>query len=69
MALTEEARLDRVMKLKSQFFSHRPSVCIEGALSKTEVFKATESEPMIIRRAKARGGSGSRNTGAWHAGI
>ena len=53
MALTEEARLDRVMKLKSQFFSHRPSVCIEGALSKTEVFKATESEPMIIRRAKA----------------
>lgn len=53
MAITEKMRLDRVMQLKSQFFSHRPSVCIEGALSKTEVFKETESEPMIIRRAKA----------------
>ena len=53
MATTEKARLDRVKQLKSQFFSHRPSVCIEGALSKTEVFRETESEPMIIRRAKA----------------
>ena len=53
MVTTEKTRLDRVMKLKSQFFSHKPCVCIEGALSKTEVFKETESEPMIIRRAKA----------------
>ena len=53
MITTEKTRLNRVMKLKSQFFSHKPCVCIEGALSKTEIFKETESEPMIIRRAKA----------------
>ena len=53
MSLTKEARLERIGRLKSQFFSHRPGVCIEGALSKTRIFKATESEPMIIRRAVA----------------
>lgn len=45
MSLTKEARLERIGRLKSQFFSHRPGVCIEGALSKTRIFKATESEP------------------------
>ena len=34
-------------------FTHVPAVCLEGALSKTHVFKETEGEPMIVRRAKA----------------
>ena len=53
MSLTQEARLERIGRLKSQFFSHLPGVCIEGALSKTRIFRETESEPMIIRRARA----------------
>lgn len=52
MSLTKEARLERIMRLKKQFFSHKPSVCIEGALTATRVFQETESEPMVIRRAK-----------------
>lgn len=52
MAVTKKARLDRIMNLKKQFFSHKPSVCIEGALTATNVFKETESEPLVIRRAK-----------------
>ena len=43
----------RIDQLKKQFFTHVPAVCLEGALSKTHVFKETEGEPMIVRRAKA----------------
>ena len=43
----------RIEQLKKQFFTHVPAVCLEGALSKTHVFKETEGEPMIVRRAKA----------------
>ncbi len=53
MAVTKESRLERVKKLKQQFFTHAPSVCIEGAISKTRIFQETEDEPMIVRRAKA----------------
>ncbi len=53
MATTKEERLERVQRLKKQFFSHVPSVCIEGAISKTQVFKESEGDPMVIRRAKA----------------
>ena len=42
----------RIEQLKKQFFTHVPAVCLEGALSKTHVFKETEGEPMIVRRAK-----------------
>lgn len=44
---------NRIQFLKNQFFTHKPSVCIEGAISKTRVFKESEGESMIIRRAKA----------------
>lgn len=44
---------DRIQFLKNQFFTHKPCVCIEGALSKTRIFKESEGESMIIRRAKA----------------
>ena len=43
----------RIDQLKKLFFTHVPAVCLEGALSKTHVFKETEGEPMIVRRAKA----------------
>lgn len=48
-----EKRANRIKQLKKQFFSHSPRVCIEGAISKTRIFKMTEEEPVIIRRAKA----------------
>lgn len=44
---------NRIQFLKNQFFTHKPSVCLEGAISKTRVFKESEGESMIIRRAKA----------------
>lgn len=44
---------DRTERLKKQFFTNRPSVCLEAAYAKTEVFKETEGEPIIIRQAKA----------------
>lgn len=40
-------------KLKEQFFLYTPSVCLESALFKTEVYKETEGEEEIVRRAKA----------------
>lgn len=44
---------NRIQFLKNQFFTHKPSVCIEGAISKTRIFKESEGESMTIRRAKA----------------
>lgn len=44
---------NRIQFLKNQFFTHKPCVCIEGALSKTRIFKESEGESMTIRRAKA----------------
>ena len=35
----------RIEQLKKQFFTHVPAVCLEGALSKTHVFKETEANP------------------------
>lgn len=43
----------RTDQLKKQFFTYAPAVCLEGALSRTRVFKGTEDEPMTVRRAKA----------------
>ncbi len=42
----------RIARLRRQYFTHRPSVCVERALAYTEVFKETEGEPTVIRRAK-----------------
>ena len=42
----------RIARLRTQYFTHKPSVCIERALAYTEVFQETEGEPVVIRRAK-----------------
>ena len=42
----------RIARLRGQYFTHRPSVCIERALAYMEVFRETEGEPMVVRRAK-----------------
>ena len=44
---------ERCQFLKEQLLSRRPSICLEGALAKTEVFRETEGEALIVRRAKA----------------
>jgi formate C-acetyltransferase len=43
----------RVEALQKQYFKHKPSICLERALTLTNVFKETEGEPIVIRRAKA----------------
>lgn len=43
----------RVQKLTRRFFENKPSLCIERAVIYTDVFKETEGDPIIIRRAKA----------------
>ena len=45
--------IPRIKRMLSRFFEYRPSLCIERARIYTEVFKETEGEPVIIRRAKA----------------
>ncbi|BHH83496.1 glycyl radical protein [Desulforhopalus sp. 52FAK] len=44
---------DRGNKLKEQFFSYTPSICLEAAIAKTKVYHETEGEEEIIRRAKS----------------
>lgn len=44
---------DRVNRLLERFFEIQPQLCIERAEIYTKVFKETEGEPEIIRRAKA----------------
>ena len=51
-ARANEDLFPRIARLRKQYFTHKPSVCLERALAYTEVFKETEGEPMVIRRAK-----------------
>lgn len=44
---------NRIAKLKSQLFEVKREISLERALLYTESYKATEGEPVIIRRAKA----------------
>lgn len=44
---------NRVQMLINSFFKNKPSLCIERAVIFTDVFRETEGEPIIIRRAKA----------------
>jgi pyruvate formate-lyase/glycerol dehydratase family glycyl radical enzyme len=46
----------RIEKLKDESLQVVQEVCIERARLLTEAYKATESEPMILRRAKALSG-------------
>ncbi len=45
-------KLDTIRELKHRFVNEKTSVCIERAIYLTESMRATEGEPMIIRRAK-----------------
>ncbi len=49
---SQPAPSSRIARLREQYFTHKPSVCVERALAYTEVFKETEGEPVVIRRAK-----------------
>ena len=51
-ARADEDLSPRIARLRKQYFTHKPSVCIERALAYTEVFQETEGEPVVIRRAK-----------------
>ena len=43
----------RIEGLLDRYFESKPSLCIERAVTYTDVFKETEGEPVVIRRAKA----------------
>ncbi len=43
----------RVKKLNAAFHKIRPCICLHRARAYTDVFKGTEGEPIVIRRAKA----------------
>ena len=49
---SQTAPSSRIARLRKQYFTHKPSVCVERALAYTEVFKETEGEPVVIRRAR-----------------
>ena len=44
---------DRINRLHDQYYSFKPSICVERALSYTRAYKETENETTVIRRAKA----------------
>ena len=44
---------ERINRLHDQYYSFKPSICIERALSYTRAYKETENETTVIRRAKA----------------
>lgn len=43
----------RIAFLREQFFINRPSICLDAAAAKTRVFKETEGEALILRRARS----------------
>lgn len=43
----------RVKKLREEFFSHVPSVCVERARIYTKSHRESEGKPMVVRRALA----------------
>ena len=44
---------DRIKRLLDKYFQYRPSLCIERAITYTDVYKETEGKSAIIRRAMA----------------
>ena len=45
--------VERTKKLKENLLAYEPQICPERAVIYTRVYKETESEPTIVRRAKA----------------
>lgn len=46
-------KTERIEQLRKQYLTYNPAADMQHALVMTEVFKKTEGEPMVIRRAKA----------------
>lgn len=44
---------ERSVRMKKRFFSLTPAICLEAAVAKTTVYKETEGEHNIVRRAKS----------------
>jgi len=44
---------ERISKFKENYISTKPSICVERAIAFTESHKATEGQPVVLRRAKA----------------
>lgn len=51
--VTELGSTDRVRNISRRFHSVRPSICLHRARAYTQVYKQTEGQPSVIRRAKA----------------
>ncbi|MCG8566791.1 MAG: formate C-acetyltransferase/glycerol dehydratase family glycyl radical enzyme [Desulfobacterales bacterium] len=52
--ITEDLKMSqRSRDLKARFFDHTPAICLEAAMAKTQVYKETEGEDEILRRAKS----------------
>lgn len=43
----------RIQKLRDQYVNAKVEVCLDRAMIYTKVYKTTEAEPMVLRRAKA----------------
>jgi pyruvate formate-lyase/glycerol dehydratase family glycyl radical enzyme len=52
-ALTEEPASIRILRLREQILSTRPTLCIERARFYTEIYRLHPEQPVIIRRALA----------------
>ena len=50
---TSTSSFKRIQNLLDNYFENKPSLCIERAVVYTNMFKETEGEPVIVRRAKA----------------
>ncbi|MCL5070614.1 MAG: hypothetical protein M1308_06930, partial [Actinobacteria bacterium] len=44
---------DRINRLRDQYWEHKPEIDLERAVTYTRIYKETEAEDTIIRRAKA----------------
>lgn len=51
--VTELGSTERVRNISRRFHAVRPSICLHRARAYTQVYKETEGQPSIIRRAKA----------------
>ncbi len=51
--MTDIGSTERVKRLNAAFHKLRPCICLHRARAYTNVFKKTEGEPIVIRRAKA----------------
>ena len=44
---------ERIRQIKEEVTSVHPEICVDRAILITEAYRATEGEPVVIRRAKA----------------